>query len=71
MLRFGRKATIHAHAADFEVDVICIEGAGFVRVGGATSRFGAGQRVRWPSGVIHRLWTENSMLVTLRVEHPE
>lgn len=33
------------------------------------ARLHAGERVRWPSGVIHGLWTTGEAMVTLMVEH--
>jgi quercetin dioxygenase-like cupin family protein len=67
-LRFTLNATIDEHAAPFEVDVICVAGEGFVSVGTETSRFRAGERVVWPAGVNHRLWTEGTEMETLMVE---
>jgi quercetin dioxygenase-like cupin family protein len=69
MLRFARDATIHEHAADFPIDAICLEGSGFVSVGRETAPLPAGHRVRWPPGEPHRLWTEDSTMLTLMVEH--
>jgi quercetin dioxygenase-like cupin family protein len=67
-LRFSPNATIDAHSAPFEVDVICIAGEGFVSVGDQSSPFHAGQRVVWPPGVNHRLWTESAEMETVMVE---
>ena len=67
-LRFAANATIDEHSAPFEVDVICIAGEGFVSVGNDSSAFRAGDRVVWPAGVNHRLWTESSEMETLMVE---
>ena len=69
MLRFSADATLDEHAADFDVDVICLDGAGFVSVDGASSELNAGQRVRWPASKPHRLWTRETGMVTLMVEH--
>jgi quercetin dioxygenase-like cupin family protein len=69
MLKFEPGATIHEHPAPFEIDVICLEGAGFTSVSGEVAAVKAGERLRWPSEQPHRLWTENSELVTLMVEH--
>lgn len=69
MLRFGRHGTIHEHAADIDIDVICLEGEGFTSVGYAQAAIHAGERVRWSAGLPHRLWTEESEMVTLMVEH--
>ena len=69
MLRFRKNATIHEHPADIEIDVICLEGEGFTSVSGERAPFHAGQRVRWPAGQPHRLWTEETEMITLMVEH--
>jgi quercetin dioxygenase-like cupin family protein len=67
-LKFETNATIDEHSASFEIDVICVGGEGFVSVGGESSRFRAGERVVWPAGVNHRLWTEGTTMETLMVE---
>jgi quercetin dioxygenase-like cupin family protein len=68
LLRFGLHATIDEHAADYPVDVICLEGAGLFSVDSTSAPLRAGERVRWPSALQHRLWTENSTMTTLMVE---
>jgi quercetin dioxygenase-like cupin family protein len=67
-LRFLPNATIDEHSAPFDIDVICIAGEGFASVGDQTSIFQAGQRLVWPAGVNHRLWTEASEMETLMIE---
>ncbi|MCP4419675.1 MAG: KTSC domain-containing protein [Chloroflexi bacterium] len=69
MLHFGKQATIHKHAADFDVDVVCLEGSGLTSVGKEQAPLFAGDRVRWPAGKQHRLWTTDSEMMTLMVEH--
>lgn len=71
LLRFDKKATIHEHAADFDIDVICLGGAGFTSVGKEQSPIFEGDRVRWPAGKPHRLWTTEDEMLTLMVEHPK
>ena len=68
-LRFATHATIDEHSAPFEIDVICFSGEGFVSVGGAVTPFRCGEFVTWPARVNHRLWTEDSVMETLMVEH--
>jgi quercetin dioxygenase-like cupin family protein len=68
-LKFSPGATIDEHSAPFEIDVICTAGEGFVSVGNDSSAFRAGDRVVWPPGVNHRLWTEGTEMETLMVEH--
>lgn len=67
-LRFSSNATLDEHAAPIEIDVICLAGEGFVSVGGESSPFRSGDRVVWPAGVNHRLWTEVTEMETLMVE---
>ena len=71
ILRFENQASIHEHAGATEADVICLEGDGFVSVDGETSEFTAGQSIRWPAGLLHKLWTEDQTMQTLMVEHHE
>jgi quercetin dioxygenase-like cupin family protein len=68
MLRFAPEATIDEHAADHEVDVICLEGEGFISVEDRVNTFSAGQSLTWPAGRVHRLWTAERGMVTLMVE---
>lgn len=69
ILRFGPGGTIDEHSANIDVDVICLEGQGFTSLAGEAAVLKAGQSVRWPNGVAHRLWTEGGAMVTLMVEH--
>ena len=69
MLQFQSEATIHEHPAPFDVDVFCLEGSGFTSVGEETAPLKAGEKVRWPAGKNHRLWTTENSMVTLMVEH--
>ena len=69
MLRFDHNATIHEHPADHNSDVICLVGQGFTSVDGEVTAIIADERVHWPAGKPHRLWTKDSEMVTLMVEH--
>jgi len=69
MLRFGPHSTIDEHAAAFAVDVICLDGAGTVSVGGEVAPLRAGESVHWPASRPHCLWTDDSTMTTLMVEH--
>lgn len=71
LLRFAENATIHEHAAPHEITAICLEGRGFTSVGGESAPLRAGERVVWPMNAPHRLWTEDSTMVTLMVERIE
>jgi quercetin dioxygenase-like cupin family protein len=68
LLRFGAHATIHEHAGTTDTLVACLEGEGFTSVAGVAASISAGERVRWPRGVAHRLWTDGSPMLTLMVE---
>jgi ribonuclease HI/quercetin dioxygenase-like cupin family protein len=68
MLRFGPHGTIAEHAADHDIDVICLEGAGFTSVAGEAAPLPEGYRAHWPAGQPHRLWTDGSPMVALMVE---
>lgn len=69
LLRFESDAAIDEHSAAFDIDVICLDGAGFTKVGEEVAAFAEGDRVRWPSGIVHGLWTEGHAMLTLMVEH--
>jgi hypothetical protein len=49
--------------------VICLEGHGMTSVGGIAAELHASEQVRWPAGLAHRLWTEDSGMLTLMVEY--
>lgn len=68
MLRFGENATIHEHPGETETIVACIEGEGLTSVAGETAPIREGELVRWPKGIPHRLWTEDSRMKTLMIE---
>jgi quercetin dioxygenase-like cupin family protein len=70
-LRFATGATIDEHAAPIEIDVICLDGEGFVSIDGQSSPLQAGERVVWTANVSHRLWTERSTMETLMVERTQ
>jgi len=67
MLRFGRDATIPEHAGDTDNWVVCVEGRGFTSVDCEQAEIRAGQKVFWPKGVQHCLWTTDSEMTTLMV----
>ena len=69
LLKFEKQATIHEHSAEFPVDVICMEGEGITSINGDKAPIRAGETVRWPANELHRLWTEDSEMVALMVEH--
>ena len=67
-LRFAKLASIGEHAAEIDIDVICVQGRGFVSVDSHSQPFSAGQQAFWPAGQLHRLWTAGSKMETLMVE---
>jgi quercetin dioxygenase-like cupin family protein len=67
-LKFASNAAIDEHSAPFDIDVICLAGEGFVSVGQEAHAFRAGDRIVWPAGVDHRVWTEGAAMETLMVE---
>jgi len=69
MLRFGPHSTIDEHSADFPVDAICLEGAGTFSVDGEAAPIQAGESAPWASARPHRLWTDDSTMATLMIEH--
>ncbi len=69
MLRFDDVGTIDEHSAPFDIDVFCLEGTGHASLDGTVHDLRAGERLRWPAGSMHRLWTEGSTMTTLMVEH--
>ncbi|MBW3589113.1 MAG: VOC family protein [Actinobacteria bacterium] len=66
-LRFAKGGTIDEHPGDSDAEVYCLEGAGFVSVGELVSSFEAGQRVLWPKGINHNLWTTETEMQVLIV----
>jgi quercetin dioxygenase-like cupin family protein len=69
-LRFGEQATINPHAGPNDAYVSCLSGRGFTSVGDEVEPFEEGQRVFWPKGVVHGLWTDGSTMTTLMCELP-
>ena len=68
MLRFEPEATLDEHAADHEIDVVCLEGEGFVSVEDRVYTLAAGQWLGWPAGRLHRAWTGERGMIALVVE---
>ena len=70
-LRFEAHGTIHEHPGPNHTTVVCLEGSGFTSLAGETAPLTAGDRVDWPRGVPHRLWTDGETMTTLMVERPQ
>jgi quercetin dioxygenase-like cupin family protein len=67
-LRFEEQGTIHEHPGPNDTIVVCLEGSGFTSVAGEEAALAAGERVDWPRGVPHRLWTDGSTMTAMMVE---
>jgi len=67
-LRFAEGATNDEHSALIDIDVICLSGSGFTSIGDETFKIEAGQTIRWPKDIDHRLWTVQTKMETLMVE---
>jgi quercetin dioxygenase-like cupin family protein len=70
-LRFSKHATIHEHPGENDTIVVCLDGEGYTSVAGEAAPLREGEQARWPKGVPHRLWTEDSTMTTLMVEQFE
>ena len=68
MLRFAPEATIDEHAAGHDIDVVCLEGEGFISTEDRVNTFAAGQSMTWPADRVHRLWTADQGMITLMIE---
>jgi quercetin dioxygenase-like cupin family protein len=69
MLRFSARAQTDVHPAAHDIHVLVLEGSGFSFCGGETEAIEAGQSVLWPKGEPHNLFTRDSSMTTLMVEH--
>ena len=68
-LRLSEHAAITVHPGERDTIVVCLEGEGFTSVARETVALREGQQVRWPRGTPHGLWTEDSIMTTLMIEH--
>ena len=68
MLRFEPNGTIHEHRGVNDTVVMCIDGEGWASVADAKAQIRAGELVRWPKEVPHRLWTDSTQMTTLMFE---
>ena len=68
MLRFEPGGTIHEHPGPNDAHVMCIDGEGWTSIAGESAQIHAGELVRWPKDVRHRLWTEGTKMMTLMYE---
>lgn len=67
-LRFGREAEIDEHDAPMDIEVIVIDGAGYVSVEGVSAEVSAGQTILFPKGKLHKLLTTAEVMETVMVE---
>lgn len=68
-LRFSEHAAINVHPGERDTIVVCVEGEGFTSVADEASELREGQQVRWRRDIPHGLWTEDSTMTTLMIEH--
>jgi len=68
MLCFEPDGTVHEHPGPNDTYVICIDGEGWTSIAGERAQIHAGELVRWPRDVTHRLWTEGTEMTTLMYE---
>jgi quercetin dioxygenase-like cupin family protein len=68
LLRFEPGGTSHEHPGSNDTIVMCIDGKGWTSVAGEREQIQAGELVRWPKDVPHRLWTEGGQMTTLMYE---
>ncbi|MGH2451782.1 MAG: cupin domain-containing protein [Candidatus Limnocylindria bacterium] len=69
LLRFGPHGSTDEHSAEYDIDVVCLEGAGFTKLGSEVALLREGDRIQWPRRIVHGLGTTNESMVTLMVEH--
>ena len=67
-LRFREHATVHEHPGERDTIVVCVAGEGLTSVGAEVAPLREEQQVRWPKGVPHRLWTQDTTMTTLMIE---
>jgi len=68
-LRLSEHANIDIHTAPYDIHVLCIEGSGFVTCGEEVAELKSGESVLWPKDVEHNIYTENSRMQTIMLEH--
>jgi quercetin dioxygenase-like cupin family protein len=74
LVRFEPGGSTCEQASDHPTEVLCLEGAGraSVREGSETSEFeiSEGHGLQWTPGCLHRIWTTDSEMTALLLEHP-
>ena len=70
-LHFSEHATIQEHLGENDTVVVCLKGEGLTSVAGETALLREGPQVRWPQGITHQLWTEDSTMTLLRAERTD
>ena len=68
-LKFGHHTRSHRHSAEMDIHVLCLEGSGFAESADVVVPINAGESVLWPKGELHHLFTEDTSMTTLMVEH--
>jgi mannose-6-phosphate isomerase-like protein (cupin superfamily) len=66
-------SSMDEHSADGPILFLVIRGKGYVRIGGPSGEsreVSAGDAVLWPSGVDHKVWTEDEPLEAIVIHGP-
>ncbi len=69
LLRLSEQAHTDVHPAAYDIHVLCTDGRGFAMCGGEVAELKAGESVLWPKGEEHNIYTKNSTMTTIMVEH--
>ena len=69
MLRLGPQSHTDVHPAPYDIHVLCIEGSGFAMSGGEVKPIQSGESVLWPKGEEHNIYTQDSEMTTVMIEH--
>ena len=68
-LRLDKRSNTDVHPAPYDIHVLCIDGSGFAMSGGEVATISSGESVLWPKGEEHNIYTEESPMTTIMVEH--
>ena len=73
MVKLEVEGSLCEQASPYAIDVVCLEGLGGTSVRDSSRLeimdLHAGQSVRWPADVLHRLWAVEEPLTALLIEH--
>ena len=57
------------HPAPYDIHVLCTDGSGFTQCGEEHTKLQAGESVLWPKDKPHKLYTKDSSMTTIMIEH--